>query len=239
MRTLAIGDIHGCRASLDHLLAFVDPKPGETIITLGDYVDRGPDSKGVIDRLIGLHVAGQLVPLRGNHELMMLGAQQGGQDSLHFWLTCGGVQTLESYVPAEQIPTPDDVPATHWHFLRHTCVDWYETDTHFFVHANVHPEKQLDEQTTEFLHWESFAAGWHRPHCSGKVMVCGHTQQRSGVPLNLGSAVCIDTWAYGGGWLTCLDVTTGDFWQANELGATRRGNINVTLRDGRTLVDDG
>ena len=59
------------------------------------------------------------------------------------------------------------------------------------------------------------------PHCSGKVVVCGHTQQRSGLPLNLGHAVCIDTWAYGQGWLTCLDVLSGRIWQANQAGRVR------------------
>ena len=143
MRTLAIGDIHGCRTALDHLLALVNPLPGETIISLGDYVDRGPDSKGVIDKLIEMRVAGQLIPLRGNHEFMMLGAKEGGADSIRFWLACGGVPTLESYVPAGQIPLLEDIPATHWHFIKHTCDDWYETDTHIFVHANLHPERPL------------------------------------------------------------------------------------------------
>jgi serine/threonine protein phosphatase 1 len=236
MRTLAIGDIHGCRAALDHLLAFVDPKPGETIVALGDFVDRGPDSKGVIDKLIELHVAGQLVALRGNHEIMMLHALEGEMEHLSFWIACGGEAALESYAPEGQAPLIEHVPATHLHFIKHTCVDWYEMETHFFVHANVHPDLPLAEQKTAHLHWESFGVNWHRAHCSGKIMVCGHTQQRSGVPLNLGSAVCIDTAAYAGGWLTCLDVTTGDFWQANELGQTRRGTIAVTLRDGQTLI---
>ncbi|MCE9532075.1 MAG: metallophosphoesterase, partial [Planctomycetes bacterium] len=71
MRLLAIGDIHGCRTALDHLLELVQLLPGEMVITLGDYVDRGPDTKGVLDRLIDLHLAGQLIALRGNHEVMM------------------------------------------------------------------------------------------------------------------------------------------------------------------------
>jgi len=62
--------------------------------------------------------------------------------------------------------------------------------------------------------------------------VCGHTQQRSGVPLNLGYAVCIDTWAYGNGWLTCLDVTTGDVWQANQRGDRRTGRLDDYFVDG-------
>ena len=225
MRVLAVGDIHGCRKALDHLLAVVDPKPGDTIVTLGDYVDRGPDSRGVIEKLIELHVAGQLVALRGNHEIMMLHANETGWDEIRFWLTCGGVETLESYVSAGRTPSFDDIPATHWHFIRHTCIDWYETENHFFVHANVHPDLPLNQQTTTHLHWAALTPQAYVPHCSGKVMVCGHTEQRSGRPLDLGTAVCIDTWAYGGGWLTCLDVTTGDYWQANELGDTREGTL--------------
>ncbi len=227
MRILAIGDIHGCRTALDHLLAFVNPLPGDLIVTLGDYVDRGPDSKGVIEKLIDLHVGGQLVPLRGNHEIMMLGAREGGRDDIRFWLTCGGVAALESYTRLGFEPTLEDVPWTHWHFIKHTCNDWYETETHIFIHANLHPERPLHEQMTEHLHWEACAPLWHRPHCSGKVMICGHTEQRNGVPLVLERAICIDTWAYGGGWLTCLDVGSGEFWQANELGETRTGILGL------------
>jgi len=64
------------------------------------------------------------------------------------------------------------------------------------------------------------------PHCSGKIMVCGHTSQKSGVPLNLGHAICIDTWAYGKGWLTCLDVISGRVWQANQAGQQREAWID-------------
>ena len=67
--------------------------------------------------------------------------------------------------------------------------------------------------------WESFNDP--PPHESGKVMVCGHTSQKSGVPRNIGHAVCIDTWACGRGWLTCLDVGSGRYWQANQRGETR------------------
>ncbi len=56
-------------------------------------------------------------------------------------------------------------------------------------------------------------------------MICGHTEQRSGVPLRILGAICVDTWAYSNGWLTCLDVETGDYWQANELGQTRIGQL--------------
>lgn len=85
------------------------------------------------------------------------------------------------------------------------------------VHANAYPDVPLDEQPVFMLRWESF--GEPAPHMSGKVMVCGHTSQKSGRPRVLEHAICVDTWAHGrGGWLTCLDVTSGRVWQANEAG---------------------
>src|SRR5713226_9326831 len=74
MRTFAIGDIHGCLVALDRLLAEVRPQPDDLVITLGDYVDRGPDSKGVIDRLLGLSQLCRLVSLRCNHDYTMIEA---------------------------------------------------------------------------------------------------------------------------------------------------------------------
>jgi serine/threonine protein phosphatase 1 len=225
MRTLVIGDIHGCLNALESLLAIVNVKPTDQIVTLGDYVDRGPNSKGVLDKLIQIHLTQQLIPLRGNHELMMLSADKGN-DSLHFWLSCGGVEALESYVEPGKTPSLEDIPQNHWHFLKHKLHDWYETDTHIFVHANLHPGLPLNEQTSDFLHWEFLNPKWHKPHFSNKIMICGHSEQRNGVPLNLGSAIGIDTRAYGGGWLTCLDVDSGEYWQANEQGDTRLGHLS-------------
>src|SRR5438128_342790 len=73
-RTIAVGDVHGCKAALDALLAAIEPEPADTLVTLGDYVDRGPDSRGVLDRLIGLAGRCRLVPLMGNHEEALLDA---------------------------------------------------------------------------------------------------------------------------------------------------------------------
>lgn len=78
MRHLAIGDIHGCSRALDALLAVVKPRPDDLLITLGDYVNRGPDSRGVVERLVSLHRAGHLIALTGNHEQMMLEARDDG-----------------------------------------------------------------------------------------------------------------------------------------------------------------
>lgn len=220
MRILAIGDIHGCSQALAALLAAVRPGPDDWIITLGDYVDRGPDSYGVIDQLLALNRTGRLVALRGNHEEMMLRARES-DETLRDWLDCGGKQALASYSPLGDGGKLVDVPDEHWHFLENVCVEWHETDTHIFVHANAHPGVLMDDQPGYMLRWESISREWSAPHCSGKVLICGHTQQRSGLPLNLGHAVCIDTWAYGNGWLTCLDVTTGRIWQANQDGRVR------------------
>ncbi len=94
MRLLAIGDIHGCLTALNTLLDAVAPEADDQIIALGDYVDRGPDSRGVLDHLIALHAGGRLIALRGNHDAMMLDARHL-TDSL--WLACGGDATLLSY----------------------------------------------------------------------------------------------------------------------------------------------
>jgi serine/threonine protein phosphatase 1 len=228
-RILAIGDIHGCSRALDVLLADVNPRGDDTIVTLGDYIDRGPDSKGVLDRLIDLHASGRLVALRGNHEQMML-AGRTSRDDRNFWLSCGGEETMLSYGRYGRPGGFEDVPDRHWEFVEQVCVDWHECPTHLFVHAGAYPDMPLDNQPVDILFWESFAD--RGPHDSGKILVCGHTQQRSGVPLNIGYAVCIDTWAYGGGWLTCLDVTTGDLWQANQQGDRRTAHLDEFLIDG-------
>jgi serine/threonine protein phosphatase 1 len=220
MRTLAIGDIHGCSQALRALLDAVKPGPDDVIVTLGDYVDRGPDSYGVVDQLLALHQTGRLVALRGNHEEMLLRARES-PDLLGSWLDCGGKQALRSYSPLGDDGKIADVPDEHWHFLEHVCIDWHQTRTHIFVHANAYPDLSMDEQPDYMLRWESISRDMSSPHCSGKVLICGHTHQRSGLPLNLGHAVCIDTWAYGKGWLTCLDATTGRIWQANQEGRVR------------------
>jgi serine/threonine protein phosphatase 1 len=202
------------------LLEDVAPRPDDQLITLGDYVDRGPDSRGVLDLLIPLHQSGQLIALRGNHDVMMVDARKG-EPYFGDWMRYGGREALASYgVTAEQAHLRN-IPDEHWGFLEKSLVDWYEIDTHFFVHAQVDPDMPLDQQPTYLLHWEPLFEP--RPHCSGKVMVCGHTSQKSGKPRNWGHAICIDTWVYGNGWLTCLDVQTGEFWQANRNGQSRIG----------------
>jgi serine/threonine protein phosphatase 1 len=217
MRTLAIGDIHGAGAALDALLAVVRPTPDDLLVFLGDYVDRGPDTRGVLDRLIALDRSHRCVFLRGNHELMMTRARHDRSER-SMWLAVGGKPALASYGPAATLA---DVPAEHWDFLDDCLVDYYETDTHIFVHANLYPDVPLDEQPESMLFWE-FLTG-PVGHESGKTVVCGHSSQKSGEVLDLGDTICIDTFAHGGGWLTCLDVDGLSYWQANLLDQTREG----------------
>lgn len=217
MRVLAIGDIHGCFRSLQLLEKAVAIEPDDLLITLGDYVDRGPDSHAVLDWLIERDRVGRLIPLIGNHEKMMQAARHGGS-YLKDWLKCGGSAALRSYGS----DSLDAIPKKHWQFLDR-CRLYYQRKTHFFVHANALPEHDLDDQPEYALVWESLKDP--RPHRSGRVMVCGHTPQRSGKPLHLGHTICIDTCAHGGGWLTCLEVTSGKCWQTNEQGETREFRI--------------
>lgn len=218
MRTLVIGDIHGCTRAFDTLLEAVQPRPGDRLITLGDYVDRGPDARGAIDRLLQLGQTLELVSLRGNHDWMMCEARTD-PGVYSDWLGFGGRETLASYAPPGCDGDLEHVPTAHWDFLDH-LVDYFETDTHFFVHALAHAKLSLPDQPQAFLHWHKLHPS-HPPHDSGKIMVCGHTAQRSGVPLNLGHAICLDTWVYGPGWLTCLELETGACWQAKQDGKLR------------------
>jgi serine/threonine protein phosphatase 1 len=225
MRLLAIGDIHGCLTAFNTLLDLVAPQPDDRIVTLGDYVDRGPDSCGVLDRLIVLHGGGRLIALRGNHDVMMLDVRCSGIDPM--WLSYGGSITLRSYGidDEDEIELQDvleRVPERHWQFLEN-LLPYYETEEHLFVHANLYPDLPLEEQPDYMLYWETLDGPC--AHVSGKTMICGHTRQKSGVPLDLGTSICIDTNIYGGGWLTCLDVLSGRIWQANEDGETRTGSL--------------
>src|SRR5579863_1761762 len=98
MRYLAVGDIHGCYRALTALAAYVPFQQDDLIITLGDYVNRGPDTCAVLDWLIEYSKKGELVALRGNHEIMMLQARDSDRD-FNRWMDCGGDATLRSYSP--------------------------------------------------------------------------------------------------------------------------------------------
>ena len=99
-RHLTIGDIHGCINALTSLVDFVEFRCDDTVITLGDYVDRGPNSCAVLDFVLELSKSHKLIPLRGNHEIMMLDSRQK-KSWFHAWMQYGGDATLLSYAPSE------------------------------------------------------------------------------------------------------------------------------------------
>jgi serine/threonine protein phosphatase 1 len=212
-RTIAIGDIHGCAIAFSALLTAISPQRDDTIVTLGDYVDRGIDSKGVIDLLIELERSCRLVPVLGNHEEMMLDARRG-REQFEFWLACGGSSALASYDDRERLKS---VPVAHWRFLER-CKPYHVGKTHFFVHANYEPTKMLNEQDRRRLLWLSLRDFVPGPHFSGRIAIVGHTPQPDGKILDLGHLKCIDTDCCHGGLLTALDVNSGQLWQANERG---------------------
>lgn len=222
MRTLTIGDIHGCNAALSALLQSVQPEPADQIIFLGDYIDRGPASQAVLDTLLELRKKYSTVFLRGNHEVMILDARDDSTKA-NLWQSYGGSETLGSYGVNYRNYGPDwiqAIPAAHWEFLEHT-VRFFENDTHIFVHACLDPELDMDAQPDWLLFWEYFVR--IQPHKTGKRIICGHSPQRSGQIKDVGFAVCVDTAPASGGWLTCLDVDSGKYWQANENGTVRDG----------------
>ena len=235
LRHLAIGDIHGCINALRSLVEFVAFRDCDTIVTLGDYVDRGPDSRAVLDFMIELGNSHDHVPLRGNHEIMMLNARDQ-KSWFQPWKSYGGEATLLSYAASAGDPGSfDDVPDSHFDFLENKLVSYYECESHFFVHASADANIALADQKDPDLYWRRHDNP--EKHCSGKVMVCGHTAQRSGLPNNNGNAICIDTWAYGDGWLSCLDVETGTIWQANEAGDRRSLTIGELENEATSRID--
>lgn len=216
-RLIAIGDIHGFSAALEAVLTAAEPQPEDTVVTLGDYVDRGPDCPGTFERLIELAARSRLVPILGNHDEMLLGILDGAWLLFDSWLSFGGDATLASY----GCTSPEEIPAAHIAFLK-DCASWHETERHFFVHGSYVPNLPLAEQPPDVLRWESIrdrAPGRHR---SGKVAIVGHTSQKDGEILDLGYLKCIDTYVYGNGWLTAMDADSGQVWQADKHGKLRR-----------------
>src|SRR5262249_36191345 len=149
--------------------------------------------------------------------------------TLRRWLAMGGADTFRSYgwvAGGPRRALADWIPKPHREFLA-SCRPYYETASHLFVHAGFVPELPLPQQPGLALRWRVTDASTARPHCSGKVAVVGHTPQMSGEILDLGFLVCIDTNCARGGWLTALDTTTGEIWQAAQAGKLRTGSKQV------------
>jgi serine/threonine protein phosphatase 1 len=188
MSLYGIGDIHGCAKTLDQLLETISPASDDHLVFIGDYVDRGPDSKGVIDRLIRLKKECRCTFLRGNHEEMMVNFLDFEDSEL--WHINGGDATLASYFVHDD---RYDIPDEHVEFIRQTEAYRDEQDF-FFVHAGLKPHMTIEENLT---HFSSEVFLWERTHLAAKELawekpvVCGHTPQRE--PLNRPRLICIDT----------------------------------------------
>lgn len=230
-RTFAVGDIHGHAVLLDRLLLQLRERaePGDRLVFIGDYIDRGPDSRGVIDRVMELRGGvwdGPVVTLRGNHEDMLLDEwRETRQYDLGLWRVNGGRETLESYLEGVVVtlttPSKPAIPAEHREFIGGTAY-WFEDEHAYYVHAGFRP-RTLPSEVDEFdLLWirtdfiESDYA-WDKP------VVFGHTPMFEGLmlgrgpvtnwqPLNRPEKIGIDTGVCYGGRLTAVMLPEREFF---------------------------
>jgi serine/threonine protein phosphatase 1 len=199
MLTYAIGDVHGCLDKLVRILAQCRRHGGgrpSRLVFVGDYLDRGPDSRGVIDTLLAVQreAPAHVICLRGNHEAMMLEAARTDDDAL--WLLNGGGDTLASY-GVTQAP---DLPADHLAWVAALPLS-FDDGRRLFVHAGVNPSVPLGQQEERDLLWirEPFLSS----RCDyGRLVVHGHTPLTTGVPDLRLNRLNIDTAAVFGGPLT-------------------------------------
>jgi serine/threonine protein phosphatase 1 len=229
-RLFAIGDIHGCSTALGVLIREIAPRPDDTVIVLGDFVDYGPDTKSVVERLMELRGQCDLITLLGNHEEMLVTALDHPSE-INYWLDCGGKPTLESY---GYRPGGVLIPSDHARFIR-GCRDYYETETHIFVHANYDHSLPMNRIARTKLRWESIVPTRLCAPFSGKQVIVGHTPQVNGEVLDLGFLVCLDTDCSRGGWLSALEVGTGRVIQTNQEGEVRFRQVSATLHRVRVL----
>jgi serine/threonine protein phosphatase 1 len=225
-RVYAVGDCHGGLEALCRLQSEIvadsaraddigPPAQRRVVVYLGDYIDRGPDSRGVLDLLIGETLAGfETVHLLGNHESLMRGFLDG-EDVAPVWLRNGGTETMHSYgldvaalngpwplgdPPALRAALTSAVPEAHRTFLKGLALSHVEGD-YLFVHAGIRPGVPLEAQGENELLWirEPFLSST-ADH--GKVVVHGHSVSRE--PESLANRIGIDTGACYGGKLTAL-----------------------------------
>lgn len=217
--TYAISDIHGCKKALECLLASL-PDQEAQLIFLGDYIDRGPDSKGVVELLLSFRQRRNIIHLVGNHEFLLQGATEcAAGRTLFLGPIVGGTETLKSYEGEIE-----DIPEMHWNFLLRDSLSYYETESHIFVHGGVDPDLPMEKQSLETLAWKRFHEA--EAHFSGKTVICGHTIIGDSPVLKEGGhTIGIDTGAGKGGWITALEVETGTYFQANEEQLFREGRL--------------
>lgn len=197
MNTYVIADLHGRRDLLDRALSTILLRPPGRIVTLGDYVDRGPDSRGVVVRLMDLSEnppdGWKVTCLKGNHEAMMVSALMGKDADM--WITNGGEETLLSYghqKVRDQIH-PRVVPVSHIRWMdRLPDILW--DDNRVFVHAAVDETKPIAVQTIATKLWARYNRGWPHGH-DKRFVVHGHDADPDG-PLVFSGRLALDTAAW-------------------------------------------
>lgn len=230
-RTFAIGDVHGCYDELVRLMDAIDPTAKDTIIFLGDYVDRGLRSSSVLDYIINLSKLCNVIALKGNHESMMQSAfLERDEDTrakwVFNWLRNGAHETLQSYgLGLDCFEDKNLLPIKvkeHLNFIN-SMPTYYITDTHIFVHATPRPNIEISEQDEMDLLWRREGRTEQQlgyDHISGKTVISGHTAQANGKPKALSDKnIIIDSGCFHTGWLTALNIDNGVFIQADKLGS--------------------
>jgi diadenosine tetraphosphatase ApaH/serine/threonine PP2A family protein phosphatase len=204
-RLLAVGDIHGCLDQLRCLISRVRPREKDQFVFLGDYIDRGPDSRGVIDFLLDFRKRfPSTVFLKGNHEKMLLDYLQGKNTLLY--MANGGWETLKSYETEAGIK----VVPEHLDFIESLKL-YYEQESFVFVHAGLRPGVSLEDHEEQDFLWIR-GAFLDSDYEFKKTVVFGHTPLSS--PLQEQSKLGLDTGAVYGRYLTCCDVRRRYFWDS-------------------------
>lgn len=212
-RCFVVGDIHGCLNEIERLLEAVAPSSNDTVVFLGDYIDRGPASKEVVSRLLRLRREGpQCVFLKGNHEDMFLsfiGLQGRYGES---FLYNGGETTLRSYgvehSPAHTIAAR--LPPDHLEFLRELQMH-YVTGDFLCIHAGFDPQRPMVEQSDEDLLWIRGPFIQH-PHPLPYTVLFGHTPRRE-VLIDLPYKIGLDTGLVYGNKLSCFETSQKELFQ--------------------------
>ena len=206
-RIFAIGDIHGCAAKLELLLNRLPfDRAHDTLVFLGDYLDRGPDARKVLDQLCRLRADGvHLVPLIGNHEYLLLEYHRSGDQALLPYLRRLGLEnTLESYGGASlsALTSLAFMPKEHRDFLASLLPHW-ETEEYIFVHAGLRHDQPLAEQDISDL-CEVREPFLSEERDYGRRVIFGHTPFAT--PLLTPFRTGIDTGAVYGNLLTAVEL---------------------------------